>query len=244
MKIDELSKKIEELMQPINNLVNFPFFSILQKSMYFTLPFTLIGSLYFIILYFPVLSDYYPTDFIDIFVSIYKPLYLFSTQMISVLILLAIGYYYAEYKENPPLSGATVSLISFLIVTPLSSSGDIDMSWLGSSGVFVAIIIGFISSIIYNKLLTLNFKIKLHESIPPQIAISFTSFIPAMLTFISVNFISFVCSLTPMNNIHNMVYTLVQVPLTGLGTTLGATIVCVIILNYVDGVAFMVEMWY
>ena len=229
MKFDKLSSKIEKLMQPINNLVNYPFFSILQKAMYFTLPFTLVGSLYFIIRYFPLLSDYYPDFFINLFTAIYKPLYFFSTQLISILILLAIGYYYAEYKENPPLPGAVVSLISFLIVTPLTSNGDIDLYWLGSSGVFVSILIGFTSSIIYNKLLATNIKIKLHESIPPQIAISFTSFIPAMITFLSISVISYVCSLTPMNNIHNLIYTMVQKPLIGLGTTLGATIVCVII---------------
>lgn len=59
----------------------------------------------------------------------------------------------------------------------------IDTQYLGTQGVFAAILISGCAVWLYNKLMQRNFTIKLQDSVPPAVAQSFSSLIPGSITF-------------------------------------------------------------
>lgn len=59
----------------------------------------------------------------------------------------------------------------------------IDTQYLGTQGVFAAILISGCAVWLYNKLMQRNFTIKLPDSVPPAVAQSFSSLIPGSITF-------------------------------------------------------------
>ena len=73
----------------------------------------------------------------------------------------------------------------------------IDTQYLGTQGVFAAILISGCAVWLYNKLMQRNFTIKLPDSVPPAVAQSFSSLIPGSITlgvFIILTGISTACT--------------------------------------------------
>ena len=73
----------------------------------------------------------------------------------------------------------------------------IDTQYLGTQGVFAAILISGCAVWLYNKLMQRNFTIKLPDSVPPAVAQSFSSLIPGSITlgvFIILTGLSTACT--------------------------------------------------
>lgn len=70
-----------------------------------------------------------------------------------------------QYKLDGNVAGV-ISLCSFLIVTPLTEDGGINMAFMGSKGLFVAIIIGLTVGEIFRKLIEANIVIKMPDGVP------------------------------------------------------------------------------
>lgn len=129
---------------------------------------------------------------------------------------------------------------SFLIVTPLSMAveglddiltGIIPMTWLGGQGLFVAMIVGFLASIIFNKLMKSNMTIKLPDSVPPMVTEPFKVLIPIFITFIVFATIRYAMSFTSYGDIHTLFFNVLQTPLMALGSSLPASILIVIFIQ-------------
>lgn len=84
-----------------------------------------------------------------------------------------------------------------------------------SRGYFTAIIIGFLSVIIFAKLMKKDITIKLPDSVPPAIAIPFTSIIPAFVAMYVVAIITFVFNQFTGKLIIDWIYDVLQTPLLG-----------------------------
>lgn len=82
------------------------------------MPFVIIGS-FFLILAFP------PITALDRWVEPYRPSLLMPVQagihMMALIATLAIGYRLSERYKLDALAGATISLIAFLLATPLQN---------------------------------------------------------------------------------------------------------------------------
>ena len=84
-----------------------------------------------------------------------------------------------------------------------------------SRGYFTAIIIGFLSVIIFAKLMKKDITIKLPDSVPPAIAVPFTSIIPAFVAMYVVAIITFVFNQFTGKLIIDWIYDVLQTPLLG-----------------------------
>ena len=82
-------------------------------------------------------------------------------------------------------------------------------------GYFTAIIIGFLSVIIFAKLMKKDITIKLPDSVPPAIAVPFTSIIPAFVAMYVVAIITFVFNQFTGKLIIDWIYDVLQTPLLG-----------------------------
>lgn len=123
-----------------------------------------------------------------------------------------------------PLGSMTKSINSFLdanaIVLPegVSASGGafLPMDWIGAKGLFVAIFVGLISSVIYSVVLDKGLAIKMPASVPPTISKSFAGLIPGFVSILFFIIIDKLIGLIPIdgvNGLHSGIYSLIQGPM-------------------------------
>ena len=103
-------------------------------------------------------------------------------------------------------------------------SGLLPGTQINSNGYFTAIIIGFLSSIIFCKLMNKNWTIKLPDTVPPAIAKPFLSIIPALVSLYIVAIFTF--SFTKITDllIIDWIYKVLQTPMLGLSQSFLAVV--------------------
>ena len=118
------------------------------------------------------------------------------------------------------------SLVCFLIVTPYTVPEEpyaptmLPMNWLGSSGMFTAIIIAFVVGFIFLFCQKNNIVIKLPEQVPPMVSAQFTSLIPGAIAMILFAIVGKVFAGTELGSFHQLIYTIVSTPLKALGSNI------------------------
>lgn len=165
-------------------------------------------------------------------------IYQFTIGMMSVYIVFCIGYQYAS-KKGMKKQGITigfVSLMAFLIITPYDPAPDaysaatLSTQWLSSSGMFMAMVVGFIVGSVYKFCLTHHVEIKLPSQVPPTISRQFSALIPGFIVAILFVLIQYLFTLTPFGNAQDALYAVVQIPLGIVGATIVGELILVIFL--------------
>ncbi|OTO05299.1 PTS sugar transporter subunit IIC [Enterococcus sp. 5B3_DIV0040] len=111
-------------------------------------------------------------------------------------------------------------------------SGLLPGTQINSNGYFTAIIIGFLSSIIFCKLMNKNWTIKLPDTVPPAIAKPFLSIIPALVSLYIVAIFTF--SFTKITDllIIDWIYKVLQTPMLGLSQSFLAVVLVAILTQF------------
>lgn len=115
-------------------------------------------------------------------------------------------------KEENLIFSGLISLVAFIIVTPSTITvgkeaigGVIPTDYSGSKGMFVEIIIGCVFAKMFVYLMSGKLKIKLPEGVPPMVAKSFESLIPAFCTLVNVCIFNYIMSLISFGNVHSVI---------------------------------------
>ena len=103
--------------------------------------------------------------------------------------------------------------------------GVIPTTYMGSQGMFVALILCYLVAKVYCKILSSKLKIRLPDSVPPMVSSSFESLIPVIITLVLVCSINYCFTLTSFGNIHALVNEIIQKPLLLIGTGLPALLI-------------------
>ena len=127
--------------------------------------------------------------------------------------------------EDGNLAGIT-SLLSFLILTPLGmledGTGYIPITWLGAQGVFSAIIVGLFVGRLYVLIRKKGLIINMPSSVPPMVQSTFEGLIPSVLISIVFVVLARIFEATGFETFHNVIYMILQKPLTNIGGSFGA----------------------
>lgn len=125
-------------------------------------------------------------------------------------------------KDDDGTTAGIISLMSFLILTPMGQIKDgknlinaLPTTWLSSQGVFSAMIIGLIVGRFYIYIKQHGWTIKMPEGVPPMVSNAFAALIPAIVIGILDAGLSYLFMQTSWGSIHQMIYSLIQVPLRG-----------------------------
>ena len=112
--------------------------------------------------------------------------------MIGLLNAFTIAYTLAqEYKLNTAISGL-MSTITFLMVVAPIENGNISIEYLGTNGLFPAIIVSLLSVEITRFIKNKKIEFTLDESIPPAIAVFINSLLPLLFHILIIYGISLV----------------------------------------------------
>lgn len=159
-----------------------------------------------------------------------------TTDLIALYAVFSIAYNFATQHKQQGFSAGILALMSFLLVTPKGLLEDgvtkaFGYSWLGAKGLFVAIIIALIVGKIYTFVLEKKFYIKMPKGVPPTVEKSFAALTPGFLIAILMLVLTAIFAATKYGNMHEFVFSIIQVPLTNLGGSWWAMLVCVFVIH-------------
>lgn len=232
MNIKEIGQKTNKhVLKFSNNKI----VRVISSGMARILPITIVASVAMILRYLPIdaWTKFIASTGID---SLLGVVLMMTTNLFSIFIVISLASEMAKIYKKEQLNAILISLLSFMIVTPMSQvevggRGVLMLSFdnLGSRGIFVAMIVAIVATRLYVLFLDIGFKIKLPKEVPSAIANSLEPlFIAIAIVGIFLVFTA-VVRLTPYSNIHDLVYTILQKPLEGFGGSLVALLVITLI---------------
>ena len=162
-----------------------------------------------------------------------------TVDLISIYTVVALGYVFVKEEGYDGFAGGLTALASFIIATPLLSvtnaegtviSG-LSFDWFGARGLFVAMLIGIVSSLLFVYFNKKGWTIKMPDGVPPMVTKSFSSLIPMFMIGTIFLVISYIFSLTSFGSLHNLIYTFVAAPLQKVGGSFAGMIVFTLALH-------------
>lgn len=160
-----------------------------------------------------------------------------SFGLMGMVAAFGIAHSYASQYKTDGVSAGIISLSTFFIVTPSLMSGDkvpvegMPYAYLGSRGLFVAIILGLISGWIFQWFINHNIQIKMPATVPPAVAKSFSALIPGAVIIALAGCIYWLFSWAGWGNIHDVIMHILAKPLGLLGDTLGGALVSILLVS-------------
>ena len=143
----------------------------------------------------------------------------------SLFISFLVAYRLAEHYKEDRISSGILALVSFLILTPFIKVADgggitvIPVEWIGSKGLFVAMIGSLLWTELFCWLKRKKLTIKMPDGVPPAVQESFAALLPALVVMILVLAIRIGFEHTPYHTIHQFIYDVVATPVRHYGTS-------------------------
>lgn len=188
---EKLLQGVQRIAMALDRSVHF---TALKNGIQATIPATIIGGLLCIITSFPVPAEGTTGTAARImgtigraFAGITPYVSVLQTMTLGIIALWAVAgiafYLSRNYRMNE-LTGVTIAIMTFLLVAAPAQDGVISTDYLGSKGLFSAIIIGLLSVEITHILLEKDIKIKMPDSVPPAVTAPFEALIPMAVNLI------------------------------------------------------------
>ncbi|NMH84086.1 PTS cellobiose transporter subunit IIC [Heyndrickxia coagulans] len=153
-----------------------------------------------------------------------------SFGLMAIIAVFGIARSLADHYEVDGVSAGVVALASFVIVTPdvvAKSGSGIPYAFVGSGGLFVAILIGLISAEIFRFFVQKNFTIKMPEGVPVAVEKSFAALIPGFMVILVWSLVYLLLGLAGVDNIHTLLTGILGKPLGALGSSLWGTLIII-----------------
>lgn len=229
---DKIQNIMDKTIAPVaSKVADSKMLDALMGGMMCTLPMTLGVSVIAILINFPIpgFSDWVVSSGL---MATGNSILTVTMNMMGIYISFFIGLRWGKVCGLSGYTGGIVSGSVFLAFMPQQSFEDIPMasfintSYMGSNGIFVAILLGLIvpkvTAILMSKL-----EIKLPDMVPPMVADSLSPMFAAIVLFTAVWFAKWGLSFTPWGNLFDMINTLIGTPVTMVGASpLAYIIVC------------------
>lgn len=149
-----------------------------------------------------------------------------TLSMLPIYLISAVSYSYCKIKGESGIVGPMIALAVFLILMPStismqdgSSIVALTSDYLGSKGIFLALILGVTVAIAYNKLINSRIRIKMPDSVPPMVSDSLSASIPAIIIFFLAFVVKVLFNFTEYNNVFDAFNTIIQTPVMAFGTS-------------------------
>ncbi len=218
--MEKIVSVLEEKLLPVaDKVASNSVLTAIRNSMMSMAPFFMVGSFFLLFAYLPI--NGYPEFINSIFGEGVLQAFLTSVStatinIMGLLILLVLAYNYAVVKGTDTVYAMTISLISFIILTPIKD-GALSLEWLGAKGMFISIILSIVCTELYIKIKKLGIAPKMPASVPPAVNKSFEALFPIFIISIIFVIIKAIFEMTSFGDIHNFIFTMVQKPLLIMG---------------------------
>lgn len=233
--MNSFTNLIETRLVPIvSKITSLRYFQALRHGFMVIMPLTIIGSIFMLITDFPLpgYADFMTGIFGANWASFVEPAYRATFNLMGFLFVGTMSYKLAESYEMDALTSMVLALMSFVVITPTSLTTEggetinkvLSLQWLGTQGVMSAIIVSILSVEVVRFCIRKNLVIKMPESVPSMVAKSFSALIPGIVLVTVMLFINGL-GVVLKGSFHDVIYSIIQVPLQGLTSNLFAIIV-------------------
>lgn len=174
-----------------------------------------------------------------------------SNAILSLAFVFALGYNLAKTYDVNPLAGGLVAFSSLITTIPQSATfmadipldngevisqqvsgwGYFPWGYTQVTGLFTALILGFITSMLYCKLMQKKVTIKLPDSVPPAVSNAFAAIIPGLLAIYFSATASYLVTTFTGKTINDFIEFYVQQPLLSLSQSLFSVILTAILVQ-------------
>lgn len=172
------------LVPPLGALASSVYLQAIRDAfIIFTLPLIIAGSLFLIIANPPIPA-------LAALIAPYQNQVLvpfeLSFGLMALFLAFGVAYSLAQYRRTEPVQPGILSMVLFLVasmpVTNLSNLkfGDV-LPYLGGQGLFVAILIGIMTTEVMRWFRGSRFTIRLPKSVPPNVTRAFEALVPTLL---------------------------------------------------------------
>ena len=213
--IEKTVEVLAEKLTPIaSKVARVKFLQALTKTFQAILPVTMIGAFacLFANISFEPWQNFlaaYP-DIVMIFYTIQA----LTLYIIALYVMLFLPYLYAQILEvKNPITLVPVALACFLLITPTNIFSDIPVKWLGHSGMFSAFITTWLVVRFVKLCLDKKIIIRMPRGVPEFVESAFAILLPAAIVIVVFATIGQLMTHTEYGSIHQLIYTMIQAPL-------------------------------
>jgi PTS system cellobiose-specific IIC component len=232
--------KLESILMPLAEKIGKNKYLIaIRDGFLLSMPLLIVGSFFLLIANFPIpgWTNFWARFFGENWDAYFAKPTDATFSIMAMLAVVGIGYSFSEQMQVDKLFGAAVSLVCWFLIMPYkimvndTAVSGIPLGWVGSKGIFVGIIVAFLSVHIYAWVNKKGWIIKMPDGVPPTVAKSFSALIPAGISVLVFFIINIIFAMTPYDNAFNFIFTILQTPLLKLGNTLPAMVIAYIFLH-------------
>lgn len=218
-------------------LNNNRYLKVLRDAFMLAFPLTIFGSIAVVLANLPFLDKAMSEGALNTFRSALSVAPQATMGIMSVFVVFGIGYYLSKSYDVEAVFGGAIALVSFLILTPfvLQTEGKevvqnvIPLDRLGAKGMFLGMIVAFVSGEIYRWVVQKDITIKMSAGVPPAVSRSFSALIPALITLSVFLVINIIVTQGFKTNMHDVIYNAIQAPLVGLGSGIVPTLIAIFV---------------
>lgn len=155
--------------------------------------------------------------------QVFSPVILGTNNVMSLYVAYLIARNLMRTLGGDETFAGITSLAVYFIMYPpyvnVEEYGELlKTGYLGSQGLFVAMIGAILSTeILYFLTKQDKLNIKMPEQVPPNVAKAFSNLLPVMITLLVFSIIAYLATLVAPDGLNELVYRLVQAPLTEVG---------------------------
>lgn len=144
--------------------------------------------------------------------------------LVALFAVVGVSHSLASEEEVEPLPAVAISISAYFLLLQQMDGGGYATSSFDSAGLFTAMLTALIATKLYAVLLKKDIKIKMPSTVPGFVTRQFEALIPATLIVILFLILRLIFEATPYGTVSNFIVTVIQMPLTNIGTTFIGTI--------------------
>jgi PTS system cellobiose-specific IIC component len=236
-----VTSSIKNIMPWVMRFVNSKPIKAIKDGFLFTMPLTIIGSVFLLLAFIPI------PGYGDFMASIFggnwqKPLYQVVGATFDILALIGvfgIAYCWVQNEGYQGINAGIFAIVSLLILNDnfifaadgTSVGGVIPKAYMGGKGMIVAIFVGIFVGWLYSWCMKKNFTIKMPNGVPQGVANAFTALIPGALIIFSSFLIWIFFNVSLDKTFVVVIYDLLQTPIQGLSDSLGGVIIVALLIS-------------
>ena len=227
--LEKFTSLLEKFLMPITNYMNSnKYICAIRDSFSIMMPIIIVGSFALLFNIYICsktgLAQFESLAWLENYSNMFSTVNFACISCMALWLVFLMGYTLSE-KENKILS-ALVTTVCFLVVSDQENL----LGALGASALFLAFFVAILSNLLFVNLMKLDkIKIKLPDTVPPMIARSFNSLIPAWITVTVFGLFAGILYGTTGLYINNVIYNVIQVPFNQIvGSQLGVSIIVIL----------------
>lgn len=214
---DSFQNKLMPFAEKVSNI---KFLKALAETMQAILPITIIGSFACLFAFIDIGGWHNFLSSHPVLPNTFLTIQSLTLGCISLYTFIILPYLYAkQFDMKEALSCVVLNIAAFLLLTPTELFMNIPEQWLGTSGMFSAMLISFVVVRIVKFNVDRHITIKMPKGVPEFVENSFVVLIAAAIIIFGAGFIGQFMQSTQFGSVHRMLYNFIQTPLSQFGSS-------------------------